>query len=84
MVNASSILALPQCNKAGFKTNKKMEEQEKVAKLQEIVMQQNRVIEMANLYISDMQELLQLQKDYILVLDEQVSYYQLLKQTLWN
>ena len=61
-----------------------MEEQEKVAKLQEIVMQQNRVIEMANLYISDMQELLQLQKDYILVLDEQVSYYQLLKQTLWN
>lgn len=61
-----------------------MEEHENVAKLQKIVMQQNKVIAMANLYIGDMHELLQLQKDYTEVLEEQVSYYQLLKQTLWN
>jgi hypothetical protein len=61
-----------------------MEEQKTIEQLKEIVAQQNKVIALANGYIEDQNTLLKLQKEYTDVLEEQVKYYQLLKQSLWN
>ena len=61
-----------------------MEEQTTIEQLMELVAQQNRVIVSANVYIGDQNELLRLQSQYIETLEEQVKYYQLLKQSLWN
>ena len=70
--------------KQDFKTSKKMEEQKAIEQLMQIVAQQNKVIVSANIYIGDQNTLLTLQKEYIESLEEQVKYYQLLKQSLWN
>lgn len=61
-----------------------MEEQKTIEQLTELVAQQNRVIVSANVYIGDQNQLLRLQSQYIETLEEQVKYYQLLKQSLWN
>lgn len=61
-----------------------MEEQKTIQQLMELVAQQNRVIVSANVYIGDQNQLLRLQSQYIETLEEQVKYYQLLKQSLWN
>lgn len=61
-----------------------MEEQTTIEQLMELVAQQNRVIVSANVYIGDQNQLLKLQSQYIETLEEQVKYYQLLKQSLWN
>lgn len=61
-----------------------MEEQTTIEQLIELVAQQNRVIVSANVYIGDQNQLLKLQSQYIETLEEQVKYYQLLKQSLWN
>lgn len=61
-----------------------MEEQTTIKQLMELVAQQNRVIVSANVYIGDQNQLLKLQSQYIETLEEQVKYYQLLKQSLWN
>jgi len=61
-----------------------MEEQTTIEQLMELVAQQNRVIVSANMYIGDQNQLLRLQSQYIETLEEQVKYYQLLKQSLWN
>lgn len=61
-----------------------MEEQKTIEQLMELVAQQNRVIVSANVYIGDQNQLLKLQSQYIETLEEQVKYYQLLKQSLWN
>lgn len=61
-----------------------MEEQTTIEQLMELVAQQNRVIVSANVYIGDQNQLLKLQSEYIETLEEQVKYYQLLKQSLWN
>jgi hypothetical protein len=61
-----------------------MEEQKTIEQLMELVAQQNRVIVSANVYIGDQNQLLRLQSQYIETLEEQVKYYQLLKQSLWN
>jgi hypothetical protein len=61
-----------------------MEEQNQIEKLQQIILQQQKVIVSANIYISDQNTLLTLQKEYIETLEEQVKYYQLLKSSLWN
>lgn len=61
-----------------------MEEQTTIEQLIELVAQQNRVIVSANMYIVDQNQLLKLQSEYIETLEEQVKYYQLLKQSLWN
>jgi hypothetical protein len=61
-----------------------MEEQNQIEKLQQIILQQQKVIVSANIYIGDANVLMSLQKDYIEILEEQVKYYQLLKSSLWN
>jgi hypothetical protein len=61
-----------------------MEEQSQIEKLQQIILQQQKVIVSANIYIGDQNTLLTLQKEYIETLEEQVKYYQLLKSSLWN
>ena len=61
-----------------------MEEQKTIEQLMELVAQQNRVIVSANVYIGDVNVYVSMQKDYIDALEEQVKYYQLLKQSLWN
>lgn len=61
-----------------------MEEQKTIEQLMELVAQQNRVIVSANVYIGDVNVYVSIQKDYIDALEEQVKYYQLLKQSLWN
>lgn len=61
-----------------------MEEQKTIEQLMELVAKQNRVIVSANVYIGDQNQLLRLQSQYIETLEEQVKYYQLLKQSLWN
>lgn len=61
-----------------------MEEQTTIEQLMELVAQQNKVIVSANVYIGDQNQLLKLQSEYIETLEEQVKYYQLLKQSLWN
>lgn len=61
-----------------------MEEQKTIQQLMELVAQQNRVIVSANVYIGDVNVYVSMQKDYIDALEEQVKYYQLLKQSLWN
>jgi hypothetical protein len=61
-----------------------MEEQNQIEKLQQIILQQQKVIVSANIYIGDQNTLLTLQKEYIETLEEQVKYYQLLKSSLWN
>ena len=61
-----------------------MEEQKTIQQLIELVAQQNKVIESANVYIGDVNVYVSMQKDYIYALEEQVKYYQLLKQSLWN
>jgi hypothetical protein len=61
-----------------------MEEQNQIEKLQQIILQQQKVILSANMYIGDANVLMSLQKDYIEILEEQVKYYQLLKSSLWN
>lgn len=61
-----------------------MEEQKTIEQLKDIIAQQNKVIASCNIYIGDVNVLCNLQKDYIEILEEQVKYYQLLKQSLWN
>lgn len=61
-----------------------MEEQKTIEQLMELVAQQNKVIVSANVYIGDINVYVSMQKDYIDALEEQVKYYQLLKQSLWN
>lgn len=61
-----------------------MDEQKTIEQLIELVAQQNKVIVSANIYIDDQNTLLKLQREYIESLEEQVKYYQLLKQSLWN
>lgn len=61
-----------------------MDEQKTIEQLKEIVAQQNKVIALANGYIEDQNTLLKLQREYTDALEEQVKYYQLLKQSLWN
>jgi hypothetical protein len=61
-----------------------MDEQKTIEQLIELVAQQNKVIVSANIYIGDQNTLLKLQSEYIESLEEQVKYYQLLKQSLWN
>jgi hypothetical protein len=61
-----------------------MEEKNQIEKLQQIILQQQKVIVSANIFIGDANVLMSLQKDYIEILEEQVKYYQLLKSSLWN
>ena len=61
-----------------------MDEQKTIEQLIELVAQQQKVITSTQNYLEDVHTLTKLQREYIDTLEEQVKYYQLLKQSLWN
>ncbi len=61
-----------------------MDEQKTIEQLIELVAQQQKVITSTQTYLEDVHTLTKLQREYIDTLEEQVKYYQLLKQSLWN
>jgi uncharacterized protein with PIN domain len=61
-----------------------MDEQKTIEQLIELVAQQQKVITSTQTYLEDVHTLTKLQREYIDTLEEQIKYYQLLKQSLWN